>query len=160
MTPLGVEVLDTPVGPLVIVSHADGAVAACGFAATADELFDSLRAPRAPTAPRRAPTAALAAARAYFDGELTALDAVEVRQPGTPLTQRVWRRLREQPAGTTTTYRDLLPAAPRVAGRACAVNRVGLFVPCHRVHRRDGGLGGYSWGLAVKQWLRHHEERG
>uniref|UniRef100_K4NYN9 Methylated-DNA-[protein]-cysteine S-methyltransferase DNA binding domain-containing protein n=1 Tax=Streptoalloteichus sp. ATCC 53650 TaxID=756733 RepID=K4NYN9_9PSEU len=160
MTPLGSEVLDTPVGPLVIVTHADGSVAACGFAATTDELFDSLRLPRLRTVPGDGPTAALTAARAYFAGELSALDTVAVRQPGTPLTQQVWQRLRELPAGTTATYRDLLPTAPRAAGRAAAVNRVGLFVPCHRVHRVDGGLGGYSWGLSVKQWLRGHESRG
>ncbi|QKW49708.1 methylated-DNA--[protein]-cysteine S-methyltransferase [Streptomyces buecherae] len=159
METLGSEVLDTPVGPLVIVSHEDGAVAVCGFSRTSEELFDSLRIPHEPTSPRREPTAAASALRAYFDGDLTAIDAVEVRQPGTTLMQEAWQRLRDQPAGVTMTYSEMLPKAPRAAGRACAVNRVGILVPCHRVHRTDGNLGGYTWGLDIKRWLRHHENQ-
>ncbi|MFE6778462.1 methylated-DNA--[protein]-cysteine S-methyltransferase [Streptomyces sp. NPDC057702] len=159
MERLGSETLDTPVGPLVIVSHDDGAVAVCGFSSTAEDLFDSLRVPYEPTVPREESTAAAAAVRAYFDGDLTAIDSVAVRQPGTSLMQRAWQRLRDQPAGVTMTYSEMLPRAPRAAGRACAVNRVGVLVPCHRVHRTDGSLGGYTWGLDIKRWLRHHENQ-
>ncbi|MDA3642441.1 methylated-DNA--[protein]-cysteine S-methyltransferase [Saccharopolyspora indica] len=154
---LGAESLDTPVGPLSLVTDEDGVVVACGFADTSAALFASLGLAAAPTAPREQESTALASVRAYFGGELTAIDTVEVRQPGTPLMQETWQRLRAQPAGAPLTYRELSPGAPRAAGRACAINRIGLFVPCHRVHRSDGSLGGYSWGLDVKRWLLDHE---
>lgn len=156
---LGAEFLDTPAGPLSIVTDEDGVVVTCGFADTSAALFASLGLPAVPTAPRAQESTALDAARAYFGGELTAIDAVEVRQPGTPLMQETWQRLRARPVGTPLTYRELSPRAPRAAGRACAINRIGLFVPCHRVHRSDGSLGGYSWGLGVKRWLLDHEHR-
>jgi len=50
------------------------------------------------------------------------------------------------------------PAAIRGAASACARNPVALFIPCHRVLRTDGGLGGYRWGLPVKRWLLEHEK--
>ena len=49
------------------------------------------------------------------------------------------------------------PLAVRAAAAACARNAAALFVPCHRVVRTDGGLGGFRWGLPVKRWLLAHE---
>ena len=49
------------------------------------------------------------------------------------------------------------PAAVRAAAQACARNAAALFVPCHRVLRTDGSLGGFRWGLPVKRWLLDHE---
>ena len=57
------------------------------------------------------------------------------------------------------SYLDGRPAAVRAAAQACARNAPALFVPCHRVLRTDGGLGGYRWGLDVKKWLLGHERR-
>ena len=51
------------------------------------------------------------------------------------------------------------PAAIRAAAQACARNAAALFVPCHRVLRTDGSLGGFRWGLDVKKWLLAHERR-
>ena len=50
------------------------------------------------------------------------------------------------------------PKAARAVGSACGANRVAPFVPCHRVVAADGSLGGYGYGLAVKEWLLAHEE--
>ena len=50
------------------------------------------------------------------------------------------------------------PAAVRAAAAACAYNAAALFVPCHRILRTDGTLGGFRWGLPVKQWLLDHED--
>jgi methylated-DNA-[protein]-cysteine S-methyltransferase len=63
---------------------------------------------------------------------------------------------------TYTGYARLAgrPAAVRAAAQACARNAVALFVPCHRVVRTDGTLGGYRWGLGVKRWLLDHELAG
>lgn len=77
---------------------------------------------------------------------------------GTAFQARVWAALRRIPAGETRTYAQVAdelgaPAAVRAVARACATNRVALVVPCHRVVRTDGGLGGYRWGLEVKREL-------
>jgi AraC family transcriptional regulator of adaptative response/methylated-DNA-[protein]-cysteine methyltransferase len=81
---------------------------------------------------------------------------------GTAFQQKVWRALREIPAGTTTTYAALAakigsPRAVRAVGTACGANPVAVAVPCHRVLRGDGGLGGYRWGLARKRALLDRE---
>ena len=68
------------------------------------------------------------------------------------------QRLAEVPYGTTVTYRELAARAgneraPRAAGAACATNPVAIVVPCHRVLRSDGGLGGFGGGLEMKEAL-------
>ena len=70
----------------------------------------------------------------------------------TAFQRRVWEALRTIPAGETRTYREIAaqlgqPTASRAVGSACARNPVSLVIPCHRVIREDGGLGGYRWGL-------------
>ncbi|NKY12520.1 methylated-DNA--[protein]-cysteine S-methyltransferase, partial [Cellulomonas hominis] len=87
-----------------------------------------------------------------------ARDAVPVEQPGGPFQQRAWQAMRAIPPGGTATYAELAlaagsPSAVRAAGSACARNRVAPFVPCHRVLRSGGSLGGYYYGLDVKRAL-------
>jgi AraC family transcriptional regulator, regulatory protein of adaptative response / methylated-DNA-[protein]-cysteine methyltransferase len=77
---------------------------------------------------------------------------------GTAFQQKVWRALQRVPAGKTVSYSDLArqagnPKAVRATASACARNPVALFVPCHRIVRRDGGLGGYAGGLDRKRRL-------
>jgi AraC family transcriptional regulator of adaptative response/methylated-DNA-[protein]-cysteine methyltransferase len=77
---------------------------------------------------------------------------------GTAFQIRVWEALRTISAGETRTYSEVAnqigsPRAIRAVASACAANRVALAVPCHRVIRRDGSLGGYRWGLPVKEAL-------
>jgi len=72
--------------------------------------------------------------------------------------------MRQIPPGQTWSYAELAakagrPDASRAAGSACARNLVAPFVPCHRVVRSDGTLGGYYYGLPVKEWLLAHEGR-
>ena len=76
----------------------------------------------------------------------------------TVFQRRVWEALQRIPRGTTQTYSDLarslgLPKGQRAVARACATNPVSVLIPCHRVVRRDGGLGGYRWGLDRKRAL-------
>lgn len=83
---------------------------------------------------------------------------------GTDFQKRVWNELRRIPPGETRTYTQVAEAlgaanAVRAVGRACATNPVSLLIPCHRVLRVDGGLGGYRWGLARKQRLIDDERR-
>lgn len=103
-------------------------------------------------------TATSAALRRYLAGDVTALDDVEVEAVGTPFQQRVWEALRTIPAGSTWSYRDLAaavgaPGAVRAVGTANGANPVWLAVPCHRVVRSDGTLGGYGGGIERKAWL-------
>ncbi len=99
---------------------------------------------------------------AYFGGDLGALDSLTVGARGTPFQHEVWDQLRRIPVGTTVSYGDLArrigrPNAPRAVGMANASNPIALIVPCHRVIRTGGALGGYAFGLDCKRWLLAHE---
>ena len=83
---------------------------------------------------------------------------------GTAFQQRVWQALMRIPPGETRSYAALagelgLPRGARAVARACAGNRVAVLVPCHRVVRGDGSLGGYRWGLPRKRELLAREAR-
>ena len=98
----------------------------------------------------------------YFDGDLTALNAIKVRQPGAPFSQAAWKAMRRVKAGKTMSYADLAdragsPAAVRAAGSACAKNAIVLVVPCHRIVKTGGALGNYAYGLNKKEWLLRFE---
>jgi len=86
----------------------------------------------------------------------SALLRVDLR--GTAFELRVWETLRTIPMGQVRSYSEVAslmgaPKAVRAVARACASNPVALAVPCHRVVRKDGSLGGYRWGLGVKEAL-------
>lgn len=81
---------------------------------------------------------------------------------GTVFQQRVWRALRDVPAGSTISYSELAarigsPKAVRGVARACAANRLAVAIPCHRVVRNDGALSGYRWGVERKRILLKRE---
>jgi AraC family transcriptional regulator of adaptative response/methylated-DNA-[protein]-cysteine methyltransferase len=83
---------------------------------------------------------------------------------GTAFQRRVWEALCRIPYGETRSYTDVArqlgrPQARRAVARACATNPVSLVVPCHRVVRGDGGLGGYGGGIARKRALLDQEKR-
>lgn len=107
-------------------------------------------------------TAAAGAVRRYVAGDVDALDGIGVDVRGTPFQRRVWDALRTIPVGTTCSYGELAarvgaPGAVRAVGTANGANPVWLVVPCHRVVRSDGSLGGYGGGLDRKAWLLAHE---
>lgn len=82
----------------------------------------------------------------------------------TAFQRRVWEALRSIPSGTTSTYSEVArslgqPRATRAVARACATNPTAIVVPCHRVIRSDGSLGGYRWGLQRKKLLLEDERR-
>jgi len=82
---------------------------------------------------------------------------------GTPFQRAVWAALRRIPPGTTCSYTDLAravgaPTAVRAVGTANGANPVAVVIPCHRVVRSDGSLGGYGGGLDRKRWLLEHEK--
>lgn len=102
--------------------------------------------------------------RAVADALARGRGSVPVELVGTAFQQRVWEALMRIPAGETRSYAELaaslgMPRAARAVARACAGNRVAVLVPCHRVIRGDGSLGGYRWGLPRKQALLDSESR-
>jgi methylated-DNA-[protein]-cysteine S-methyltransferase len=153
--------MQTPVGDLALLVHDDALVAA-GFTSV-DDQYSRLRA--AP--PLRLVddlgrfTETLAA---YFAGDVQALGTLPVSQPGGPFRQAAWKVMREVPPGEVISYTELAsragnPRAVRAAGSACAQNLVAPIVPCHRIVRTGGNLGGYYYGLDAKSWLLEHERR-
>lgn len=88
--------------------------------------------------------------------------AIPVDLIGTAFQKRVWDALMKIPSGETRSYAELAaaleaPNATRAVASACARNRVAVVVPCHRVIRGDGSLGGYRWGLVLKQQILSRE---
>ncbi|MDQ3571113.1 MAG: methylated-DNA--[protein]-cysteine S-methyltransferase, partial [Actinomycetota bacterium] len=92
-----------------------------------------------------------ATVRALADGDPVELD-LPLAVRGSPFQARVWEALGRIPAGTTRSYTQVassigMPTAVRAVANACGANPVALMVPCHRVIRTDGSLGGYRWGI-------------
>lgn len=153
--------VDTPVGPLRVASH-DGVVVAAAFADHFERMAAPVRERLSHLEWVPGPSAAGDVVARYVGGEVTALDELEVDVPGTPFRTRVWDVLRRIPVGETWSYAELAeavgsPDAVRAVGSANGANPVWLVVPCHRVVRSDGSLGGYGGGLDRKAWLLAHE---
>jgi AraC family transcriptional regulator of adaptative response/methylated-DNA-[protein]-cysteine methyltransferase len=105
---------------------------------------------------------------AFADQVVAAIDGAELGATlpldlmGTLFQQRVWRALGDIPPATTRSYSELArqlqaPGAARAVGAACGKNPIAVLIPCHRVLRDDGSLGGYRWGLRRKQQLLARE---
>lgn len=104
------------------------------------------------------------AVEAYFAGELSAIDSLQVKTGGTVFQREVWTALRVIPVGETRTYGHLAlllgrPNAVRAVGLANAANPVCIVVPCHRVIGANASLTGYGGGIDRKRWLLAHESR-
>lgn len=159
--------IETPDGPFTLLAD-DGVVLASGWTPDPDDILARLRAADRPGGVERvAPdhpevSAPVRAVRAYYAGDLTAIDSVPVRQYGSQWRRGGWRRLREITAGEPLSYTGFAtalgnPDAVRAAASICASNAAALFVPCHRVLRGDGSLGGFAWGVDVKRSLLARE---
>jgi len=100
--------------------------------------------------------------RAYFAGDLAAIEGIPVRTGGTVFQRSVWAGLRAIPVGQAWSYAALAafvgrPRAVRAVGAANGANPVGVIVPCHRVIGADRSLTGYGGGIERKGWLLRHE---
>ena len=99
----------------------------------------------------------------FVDNPATGID-IPLDIEGTAFQRRVWRALQAIPSGETASYQDIAgaigdPKAHRAVANACGANPVALAVPCHRVLRKDGQLGGYRWGPERKRLLLERERR-
>jgi methylated-DNA-[protein]-cysteine S-methyltransferase len=155
--------LDTPIGPFTAVVDQDGAVLASGWTAEIDTLLPLVHPSLRPDTVTPGDLGAVGEAiTRYHAGDLSAIDDVPVRQRSGEFLEHAWDVLRTVPAGAPVTYTEYAaksgrPAAVRAAASACARNAAALFVPCHRVLRSDGTMGGFRWGVDVKQALLAHE---
>ena len=153
-----------PVGDLLVVSDADGALRALDFSdyearmrALLGRHYGAYTLSDGPIPPDIGQ-----ALYAYFDGDLTALDGLTVKTGGSDFQRGVWAALRRIPAGATTGYGALAaslgkPGAARAVGLANGANPIGIVVPCHRVIGASGALTGYAGGVERKRWLLEHE---
>lgn len=103
----------------------------------------------------REPSEAAAALRGVLEAKLDL--------HGTQTQQKVWQALLKVPTGQTVTYAELAQQAGldakacRAVAQACGANHIGIIVPCHRAVPKSGGLGGYHWGVEIKQALLRSE---
>jgi AraC family transcriptional regulator of adaptative response/methylated-DNA-[protein]-cysteine methyltransferase len=154
-------VTQTSLGPL-LVAATDKGLCRISF----DETEDHLRA-RFPKADIRAGDAAFAAlverVLALVDDPARGAD-LPIDVAGTAFQHAVWTALRAIPPGETRTYAQIAaaagsPGAVRAAGTACGGNLLAMLIPCHRVLRSDGSLGGYAYGTERKKTLLERESR-
>lgn len=157
-----IQTVQTPDGPLTILADEAQRVLASGWSDDHGAIVARVHPALRPTAIEEGETDASDAAIAYYRGDLRAIDTVSVRQQGTALQAAGWAALRRIQPGSPLSYSEFAvelgsPQAVRAAASICARNAPALFVPCHRVLRSDGSLGGFAWGLPVKQSLLARE---
>ena len=162
---IGFTTARTPFGWMIVGATARG-LCWLALGATAAEAEATLR--------EEFPEATLkrdAALGAWIEGALESVREghdlgrnQELDLRGTVFQLRVWQALRQIPRGTTKTYSQLaremgMPNSTRAVARACALNRVSVLVPCHRVVGASGSLTGYRWGVEKKKALLEAEQR-
>lgn len=157
-----IQTIDTPDGAFTILADERQRVLSSGWTADVDAILGRLSVAARPADIHEGETDAAAAAQAYYAGDLAAIDTVAVKQSGTVLQLAGWAQLRVIEPGEPLTYTGFAalldnPRAVRAAASICARNAPALFVPCHRVLRTDGSLGGFAWGTDVKQRLLERE---
>jgi AraC family transcriptional regulator of adaptative response/methylated-DNA-[protein]-cysteine methyltransferase len=152
-------VVDSSLGPLLVAATDQGL---CRISFDESEADLRTRFPEAQIVKGDADFAALVAqVVALVDNPSRAVD-LPVDVAGTAFQQAVWAALRAIPPGETRTYSQVAaavgrPAAVRAAGTACGDNSLAILIPCHRVLRTDGSLGGYAYGLERKERLLEKE---
>ena len=156
----------TPLGELMVVADAEDRLRMLDWTEHEDRALRLLRQQYRGAAvaleQRRNPGGLTAAMRAYFAGELAAIDDLPVETGGTAFQRSVWAALRGIPCGHAISYAELArrigrPTAVRAVGHANGSNPISIVVPCHRVIGADGTLTGYGGGLPRKRWLLAHE---
>lgn len=162
-THIGYTIVDCPLGRLLIAATEKGICAICLGDSDADletALFSEY-----PAAEIQRDGVELSqwvnALLNHLSGQQPQLD-LPIDVQATAFQWRVWESLRAIPYGSTRSYGEIAqdlgdPKAARAVARACATNPVAIVVPCHRVVREDGSLGGYRWGLERKQQLLAQE---
>jgi len=157
-----IQTIGTPDGAFTILTDDRQRVLSSGWTDDVERILGRLAAALRPDELREGDTDAADAVAAFYAGDIAAIDTVAVRQRGTSLQLAGWAALRGITPGEPLTYTSFAarlgnPRAVRAAASICARNAPALFVPCHRVLRTDGTLGGFAWGLEVKDSLLARE---
>jgi len=150
----------------MLVAATEKGICSIQFAATDDELVEGMKR-EFPFAIRKHDPKAMRAwiksLRAQIEGH-SVNEKLPLDIQATAFQRRVWSYLQSLPAGVTKSYGDVARAigestASRAVARACATNPVALAIPCHRVIRENGDLGGYRWGIERKRALLESERK-
>lgn len=162
---LNYAVMDSSIGRLLLVASAKGLCALRWLdREKVDDLLDEVSRQHGAAHVREDAKSLKPLAKqieAVIAGKLPAWK-VPLDLRGTEFQKRVWKELARVPWGKTYSYSELAakvgaPRAVRAVASACARNPVGIVVPCHRILRKGGGLGGYYWGLDRKRQLLKRE---
>jgi len=157
---------NSPLGRM-LVAATDKGICAIQFADTDDELTEGLKR-EFPFAVRKRDDASM---RSWTNTVLRQISGHKTNRSlpldiqATAFQRRVWDHLQSLPFGTTQSYGEVAkaigrPTAARAVARACASNRIAVAIPCHRVVREDGEMGGYRWGVERKKALLQMEQQG
>lgn len=168
-SPAFFSTVDTVDGPFTVVTRNDDVIAS-GWTADVESLVALIHPAMRPevagvlAAELANPgmSAAVAAVIAHYAGDVGATRSIPVVQQSGPFREQAWDVMRDVAPGSSITYTEFAeragrPAAVRAAAGACAQNAAALFVPCHRILRSDGSLGGFRYGLDIKRRLLERE---
>lgn len=154
-------IYNSPIGALTLLFNDDDVVYSLGFGARNDT-------------PRHMPNAHIETSQLsvflknalddYFNGELAAIDKINVRFFGTDFQIKAWEELRKIPHGKTISYQEQCmkigsPLAVRAIGQANNKNPIALIAPCHRVIGKNGKMVGFGGGIDIKEKLLAHEAK-
>jgi AraC family transcriptional regulator of adaptative response/methylated-DNA-[protein]-cysteine methyltransferase len=164
--PIRFTSVPSPLGRMLVAATEKG-ICAIRFGNSDAELEQGLRR-EYPFAARRREDDGL---KTWTEQLLLQLDGHKLDQSlpldirATAFQRKVWTHLQQIPRGKTESYSEVAreigkPAAARAVARACATNPVAVAIPCHRVIREDGSLGGYRWGMKRKETLLAMESAG
>jgi len=156
---------NSPLGRMLVAATEKG-ICAIQFADTDDELVEGLKR-EFPFAARKHDQESMQAWTHTLLSQITGHKlnrALPLDIQATAFQRRVWNHLQSLPFGTTQSYREVAkaigrPTAARAVARACATNPVAVAIPCHRVVREDGEMGGYRWGVGRKRALLQLERQ-
>ncbi len=161
------ERLDTPTGPMLIVTDDKDRLRVLDWEDHDERMKRLLQRHYGGEAiqlrERKSPSSARRALEAYFIGDINAVTGLAIATNGTDFQRSVWEALRRIPAGRTISYGVLAnwigrPTATRAVGLANGANPIAIVVPCHRVIGANATLTGYGGGLERKRWLLAHEQ--
>jgi O-6-methylguanine DNA methyltransferase len=154
----------SPIGTIWVASDKTG-VCLVSLGGTVQEFLKELAAAgfRHAQADREFNRGVVTEIKAYFAGKVTSFSS-PLHLQGRSFDMRVWQALQRIPLGETRFYEEIAraignPRACRAVGSANGRNPIPLLIPCHRVIRKDGGLGGFSSGTKIKEWLLHFEQQ-
>ena len=156
----------SPLGRMLVAATEKG-ICAIQFGDTDDELVEGLKR-EFPFAIRKRDDESM---RSWTNTVLSQISGQKLNRAlpldiqATAFQKRVWTHLQSLPFGTTESYGEVAkaigqPSAARAVARACATNRIAVAIPCHRVVREDGEMGGYRWGVERKRTLLQLEQQG